>query len=47
MDFVWKMNLRMFMIEIENCGDIILYSCEIGNMKEVFDFGLYCPVIRL
>ena len=34
----------MFMIRIESYGDIILYFCEIGNMKEIFYFGLYCPV---
>ena len=31
----------MFMINIESYGDIILYFCEIGNIKEIFDFGLY------
>ena len=31
----------MFMIKIESYGDIILYFCEIGNIKEMFDFGLY------
>ena len=41
------MNLRMFMIKIESYGDMILYFCEIENMKEIFDFGLYNPVNRL
>ena len=27
--FVWKMNLRMFIIKIESYRDIILYFCEI------------------
>ena len=32
------------MINIESYGNIILYFfCEIGNMKEIFDFGLYGP----
>ena len=35
------------MIKIESYGDIILYFCEIGNMKEIFDFVLYGPVNRL
>ena len=34
----------MCMIKIESYGDIILYFCEIGNMKEIFYFGLYSPV---
>ena len=34
----------MFIIKIENYEDIILYFCEIGNMKEIFDFVLYDPV---
>ena len=42
--FVWKMDLRMFMIKIESYGDIILYFCETGNMKVIFHFGLYSPV---
>ena len=29
------------MIKIESYGDIILYFCEIGNMKVIFDFVLY------
>ena len=29
------------MIKIESYGDIILHFYEIGNMKEIFDFGLY------
>ena len=29
------------MIKIESYGDIILYFCEIGNIKEIFDFVLY------
>ena len=36
----WKMDLRNFIIKIESYGNIILYFCEIGNMKEIFDFGL-------
>ena len=36
-----KIDLRMFMINIESYGNIILYFCEIGNIKEIFDFGLY------
>ena len=34
----------MFMIKIESYGDIILYFCKMGNVKEIFDFGLYGPV---
>ena len=37
----------MFVINIESYGDIILYFCEIRNMKEIFDFGLYNPVNKL
>ena len=32
------------MIKIESYGDIILYFCGIGNMKEIFDFVLYDSV---
>ena len=32
--FIWKMDLRMFMVKIESYGDILLYFCEIGNMKK-------------
>ena len=32
------------MIKIESYRDIILYFCEIGNMKEIFDFGLHNPI---
>ena len=32
------MNLRMFTMKIENYQDIILYFCEIGNRKEIFDY---------
>ena len=39
--FVWKIDLRMFMVKIQSYGDIILYFVEIGNMKEIFDIGLY------
>ena len=45
--FVWKIDLRMFMVKIESYGDILLYFCEIGNIKEIFDFGLYGPVNEL
>ena len=45
--FVWKIDLRMFMIKIESYGDIIFYFCKIGNMKEIFDFVLYDPVNEL
>ena len=31
----------MLMIKIESYEDIILYFCEIVNIKEMFDFGLY------
>ena len=41
--FVWKMNLKMFMVEIESYGDIFLYFYEFGNMKRIFDFGFYDP----
>ena len=42
-NFVWKMDLKMFMVGIESCGDIFLYFYEFGNMKEIFDFGFYGP----
>ena len=42
--FVWKIDLRMFMVNIQSYGDIILYFVDIGNMKEIFDIGLYGPV---
>ena len=45
--FVWKINLRMFIIKIESYEDIILYFCEIGNMKKIFDFVLYGPINEL
>ena len=32
--FIWRMNLRMFTVKIESYGDIVLYFCEIGNMKK-------------
>ena len=32
------------MIKIESYEDIILYFCEIGNMKKIFDFVLYDPI---
>ena len=41
--FVWKMNLKMFMVGIESYGDIFLYFYEFGNMKGIFDFGFYGP----
>ena len=31
----------MFKIKIKSYGDIILYFCKNGNMKEIFDFDLY------
>ena len=34
MCFVWKMDLRMFMVKIESYADILFYFCEIGNMKK-------------
>ena len=37
----------MFMIKIESYGYIILYFCEIGNMKVIFHFGLYGLVNEL
>ena len=37
----------MFMVKIESYEDIILYFREIGNMKEIFDFGLHDPINRL
>ena len=41
--FVWKMDLKMFMIGIESYGDIFLYFYEFGNIKRIFDFGFYDP----
>ena len=32
--FIWKINLIMFTVKIEIYGDILLYFCEIGNMKK-------------
>ena len=34
MSFIWKMDLKIFMVKIESYGDILLYFCEIGNMKK-------------
>ena len=34
MCFIWKMFLRMFIVQIESSRDILLYFCEIGNMKK-------------
>ena len=45
--FVWKIDLRMFILKIESYGDMILYFCEIRNMKEIFYFVLYGPVNKL
>ena len=39
--FVWKMDLKMFMVEIESYGDIFLYFYKFGNMKRIFDFDFY------
>ena len=41
--FIWKMDLRMFIIKIESYGDIILYFYEIGNMKKIFDLVYTAP----
>ena len=41
--FVWKMDLKMFMVGIESYGNIFLYFYEFGNMKGIFDFGFYDP----
>ena len=35
------------MLKIESYGDMILYFCEIRNMKEIFYFVLYGPVNKL
>ena len=32
--FICKMDLRMFTVKIESYGDLLLYFCEIGNMKK-------------
>ena len=32
--FIWKIDLRMFRVNIESYGDILLYFCGIGNMKK-------------
>ena len=34
MCFIWKMDLRMFIVKIESYRDILLYFCEIGNIKK-------------
>ena len=39
--FVWKMDLKMFMVGIESYKYIFLYFYEFGNMKRIFDFGFY------
>ena len=41
--FVWKINLKMFMVDIESYRYIFLYFYEFGNMKGIFDFGFYDP----
>ena len=45
--FVWKIDLKMFMVNIESYGDIHLYFYEFENMKEIFDFGFYTLVNEL
>ena len=42
--FVWKMDLRMFTVKIESYGDILLYFCEIGNMKKYLTLVYRAPV---
>ena len=39
--FVCKMDLKIFMVGIENYRDIFLYFYEFGNIKGIFDFGFY------
>ena len=41
--FVWKMDLRMLMVNIESYGHILLYFCEFRNMKEISNLDLYGP----
>ena len=39
--FVWKIDLKMFMVGIKSYGDIFFYFYEFRNMKKIFDFGFY------
>ena len=39
--FVWKINLKMFTVKIESYEDILLYFCEIENMKK------YLPLVYI
>ena len=32
--FIWKIYLRMFMVNVESYGNIFLYFCEIGKIKK-------------
>ena len=41
--FVWKMDLKMFMVGIESYGDIFLYFYEFRNMKGIFYLGFDDP----
>ena len=39
--FVWKMDLKMFMVGIESCRDIVLYFYEFGNMTNTASVNGY------
>ena len=44
--FVWKMDLRMFTVKIESYGNILLYFCEIRNMKKKYLTFIYMTLVN-
>ena len=42
--FIWKMDLRIFTIKIESYGNILLYFCKIGNMKNYLILVYMAPI---
>ena len=38
------MNLKMFLVNIESYGGILLYFCEIGNMKKYLTLVYMTPI---
>ena len=42
--FIWKIDLRMFTVKIESYGNILLYFCEIENMKNYMILVYMAPV---
>ena len=42
--FIWKMDLITYTVKIEIYGDILLYFCEIRNMKKYLILVYMAPV---